>query len=152
LIANDILNNKVLVSGIIGWAIAQTLKIIITLIVYKKLDLSRIVGSGGMPSSHSAFVMAIAVKVGVVSGFDSTMFALAMAFAFIVMYDAAGVRRAAGNQARIINLMIDDLSNIIEDLSHKKGIKEERLKELIGHTPFEVIAGALLGILIGIIS
>lgn len=152
MIANDIINNKVLVSGIIGWATAQILKIIITSIVYKRLDLSRIVGSGGMPSSHSAFVMAVSVKVGVLSGFDSILFALAMTFAIIVMYDAAGVRRAAGNQARIINLITADLSRMIKDFSHNRGIEEEKLKELIGHTPFEVIAGALLGVLIGIIS
>jgi uncharacterized protein len=151
-IFNEIVSNKVLVAGIIGWAAAQILKIIITTIAYKKFDASRIVGSGGMPSSHSAFVMSIAVKVGVIHGYNSTLFALAMALACIVMYDAAGVRRAAGNQARIINFIIDDLSHIIEDLSHHKGIREERLKELIGHTPIEVIAGALLGIIVGVVA
>jgi acid phosphatase family membrane protein YuiD len=88
--------------------------------------------------------MSLATKVGMIDGFESTFFAIAMAFALIVMQDAAGVRRAAGNQARILNLIIDDLSK-------KRPIKQERLKELIGHTPFEVIAGAFLGVFIGII-
>lgn len=138
------INNKVLVAAVIGWAAAQILKVIIVSITLKRFDLSRIVGSGGMPSSHSGFVMALAVKTGIVCGFGSPLFAIAIGFAFIVMYDAAGVRRAAGNQARIINM-------IINDIGHNKGIQVERLKELIGHTPVEVIAGAILGTIIGII-
>lgn len=144
MVLNDIINNKVIVAGLTGWAAAQVLKIVTNSIKIKRLDLSRIVGSGGMPSSHSGFVMAVAVKTGIECGFDSSIFAIAISFAIVVMYDAAGVRRAAGNQARVINL-------IIQDLSHKKGIQQDRLKELIGHTPFEVIAGAILGMIIGII-
>ena len=144
MVLNDIINNKVIVAGITGWAAAQVLKIVTNSIKIKRLDLSRIVGSGGMPSSHSGFVVAVAVKTGIESGFNSSIFAIAITFAIVVMYDAAGVRRAAGNQARVINL-------IIQDLSHKKGIQQDRLKELIGHTPFEVIAGAILGLIIGII-
>jgi uncharacterized protein len=143
-IINDIISNKVIFAGILGWAVAQILKVVTNSIKMKELDFSRIVGSGGMPSSHSGFVMAVATKTGMVTCFDSPIFALAIAFGVVVMYDAAGVRRAAGNQARVINL-------IINDLSHKKGLQQDRLKELIGHTPFEVIAGALLGIFIGLI-
>jgi uncharacterized protein len=143
-ILNDIIGNKVIFAGILGWAVAQILKVVTNSIKIKEVDLSRIVGSGGMPSSHSGFVMAVATKTGMVEGFNSPIFALAFAFAVVVMYDAAGVRRAAGNQAKVLNL-------IISDLSHKKGLQQDRLKELIGHTPFEVIAGALLGMLIGLI-
>lgn len=139
----DLIRNKVLICGLIGWAVAQILKVMIVLIKSRKLDFSRIVGSGGMPSSHSSFVMSIATKIGIEYGFSSGIFALALAFALVVMYDAAGVRRAAGTQAKILNL-------IIEDLNSKRGIEISRLKELIGHTPFEVLAGALLGIIIGI--
>ncbi|SKA82019.1 hypothetical protein SAMN05443428_104150 [Caloramator quimbayensis] len=139
-----ILHNKILIAAVIGWAAAQILKVFTAYFKIGKIDYSRLVGSGGMPSSHSAFSVALAVKSGNLLGFDSPEFAIALCLALIVMYDAAGVRRAAGNQARILNMIIDDIKN-------EKGIKEERLKELIGHTPVEVIAGALLGIIIGII-
>lgn len=139
----DLMRNEVLISGLVGWAIAQILKVIIVCIKDKKFNPERFVGSGGMPSSHSAFVMSISTKAGVVYGFSSGIYALSLAFALVVMYDAAGVRRAAGKQATILNMIIDDLNS-------NKGIKINRLKELIGHTPFEVVAGAVLGILIGI--
>lgn len=143
-ILKAIVSNKVLIAALLGWAAAQLLKVILVSVSLKRIDFSRMVGSGGMPSSHSGFTMALAVKTGMICGFQSPSFALAIGFAFVVMYDAAGVRRAAGNQARIINM-------IINDIGHNKGIKPERLKELIGHTPVEVIAGAVLGIIIGII-
>lgn len=139
-----IIYNKVLITAIIGWAAAQIIKVFLFTLKYKKFDFGRLVGSGGMPSSHSSFVMSLTFKIGQMYGYDSAIFALAMGMSLVVMYDAAGVRRAAGNQARILNLIIDDINN-------KKGIKIERLKELIGHTPVEVIAGALLGIIIGIV-
>lgn len=135
-----IMDNKVLITCLTAWFIAQVLKIIITFYSSKKLDLTRFVGSGGMPSSHTSFVMAMSTSIGKLYGWDSPIFALALCFAFVVMYDAAGVRRAAGNQAKILNI-------IIEDLAHNKPIANERLKELLGHTPKEVVAGAVLGIL-----
>jgi acid phosphatase family membrane protein YuiD len=141
---SGIIHNKVLVCAIIAWIIAQTLKVIIVALTSKRFDYTRLVGSGGMPSSHSALVMALSTKTGMVEGFSSTSFALAICFALVVMYDAAGVRRAAGNQARILN-------NIMKDLSQKKPLEEKKLKELLGHTPVEVFAGAILGIAIGII-
>ena len=139
-----IIYNKVLITAIIGWAAAQVIKVLLFTMKYKKFDTGRIFGSGGMPSSHSSFVMSLTFKTGQMYGYNSAIFAIAMGMSLVVMYDAAGVRRAAGNQARILNLIIDDLNN-------KKGIQIKRLKELIGHTPVEVIAGAILGIIIGIV-
>lgn len=144
MIINDIINNKVIDAGVFAWAVAQVLKVFTNAIKIRQMDITRIIGSGGMPSSHSSFVMAVAVKTGIVAGFGSPVFAIAITFGLVVMYDAAGVRRAAGNQAKVLNQMINDLS-------HRKGIQQENLKELIGHTPFEVIAGAIIGIIIGII-
>ncbi|HYE84191.1 MAG TPA: divergent PAP2 family protein [Clostridia bacterium] len=138
----EILNNKVLLACFTAWLIAQILKIILTFYSSKKIDLTRFVGSGGMPSSHTSFVMALSTSIGRIHGWDSAIFAVSLCFAFVVMYDAAGVRRAAGNQAKILNI-------IIEDLAHNKPLANERLKELIGHTPKEVLAGAILGIVIG---
>lgn len=140
----EIIYNDILTTAIIGWAVAQISKFIIILITQKTLDFSRFVGSGGMPSSHSSFVTALTVKTGTKCGFDSPLFAISAVFALIVMYDAAGVRREAGNQAKILN-------HIIDDLNKNKGVKPERLKELIGHKPIEVLAGAILGIIIGIV-
>lgn len=136
-----ILNNKVLMACITAWFIAQIIKIILTFYSSKKIDLTRFVGSGGMPSSHTAFVTALSTSIGRIYGWESPIFAVSLCFALVVMYDAAGVRRAAGNQAKILNI-------IIEDLAHNKPITDEKLKELIGHTPKEVVAGAVLGILI----
>lgn len=133
--------NKVFMVALVAWAVAQTSKVIILLITTKKLDFGRLVGSGGMPSSHSAFVTSLSTGIGLIYGWESPVFAVALAFSLVVMYDAAGVRRSAGKQAEILNIII------IEVIEHK-GLKEERLKELIGHTPIEVFAGAILGIII----
>jgi len=95
-----------------------------------------------MPSSHAAFVSALATTVGLDQGFDSALFAVCVVFASVVMYDAAGVRRAASTQARIIN-------QIVDELFHGKPIREERLRELLGHTPVEVLVGSVVGILVG---
>ncbi|KXG76808.1 divergent PAP2 family protein [Thermotalea metallivorans] len=133
--------NQVFIVALVSWFVAQTLKVIYTLIKDKKLNLYRFVGSGGMPSSHSSLVMGLSTAVGLKSGWDSIPYAIALSFALIIMYDASGVRRAVGKQAIILN-------KIIEDRHHHKPIGEQRLKELIGHTPFEVFAGAILGIII----
>ncbi len=135
-----ILHNTPLWAAIIAWAAAQGIKIILTLIVDKKFDASRIVGTGGMPSSHSSFTMALSFSIGKYYGFDSPLFAIALIFSFVTMYDAQGIRRAAGKQAEILNMLI---------LEHKIPDVDE-LKELLGHTPLEVAAGALLGIVIGL--
>lgn len=135
-----ILQNTPLWAAIIAWAAARGIKIILTLIVDKKFDASRIVGTGGMPSSHSSFTMALSFSIGKYYGFDSPLFAIALIFSFVTMYDAQGIRRAAGKQAEILNMLI--LEHKIPDVGE--------LKELLGHTPLEVAAGALLGIVIGL--
>lgn len=139
----SILANQTLVASILAWFVAQCLKVVHTLIVDKRFNVSRFVGSGGMPSSHSAFVMGLTTAIGLTHGCESTFFAISLVFSLIIMYDAAGVRNAVGKQAGIIN-------KIIEDIHYKKEkkITEQRLKELIGHTPIEVMAGAILGIII----
>lgn len=135
----DIGDNPCLWAGIISWAIAQFTKIILVFIKEKRFDATRIVGSGGMPSSHSSLVMALTISIGKYNGFHSPLFAVSLIMSLVVMYDAAGVRRAAGKQAAIIN------SLLIERSDEKK----EKLKELLGHTPLEVFAGAFLGIIVG---
>ncbi|CAH2212891.1 divergent PAP2 family protein [Tepidibacter aestuarii] len=138
-----ILNNQTFAVCFMSWFVAQILKVILTFIFDKKIDVSRFVGSGGMPSSHSSFVTSLATATGIQRGYESLEFAMALVFALIVMYDASGVRRAVGKQAKILNKMIEDIQE------HRKDIfNEKRLKELVGHTPVEVLAGALLGIVI----
>lgn len=140
---DSLFNNKILWTSALSWFIAQSLKVVHTLIVDKRFNVSRFVGSGGMPSSHSSFVMALTTATGLVHGWDSGIFAVALVFSLVVMYDAAGVRNAVGKQASILN-------KIIADIHHKKEKKltEQRLKELIGHTPIEVFVGAILGIIV----
>lgn len=136
----DLWRNKVLICAILGWIIAQCLKVIFILIREKRLDISRLVGSGGMPSSHSAFVSAMATAVGVTEGFDSAEFAMAFVVAFIVMYDASGVRKAAGEQAKVIN----DIQEMIFENA------PVYLKELLGHTRLEVIIGSIVGVAVSL--
>ena len=137
--------DNVIVTCLLGWFIAQFLKVIFTLIKDKKIDFRRFVGSGGFPSSHASFVTSLATAVGLTSGFDGSEFAISVVLALVVMYDAAGVRRAAGQQARILN-------KIVEEWDNKNLAKtDKRLKELLGHTPKEVFAGAVLGIVIALI-
>ncbi len=137
--------NPALVSALMGWFVAQALKVIFVLLVDRKWDISRFFGSGGMPSSHSSFVTSLATAVGMTEGFQSGMFAVAACFAFIVMYDAAGVRREAGSQARLINQILRHL------WEEGRGATQAELKELIGHTPYEVLTGGMLGIFLGIV-
>ena len=141
----QIINNPYIQVGLLSWFIAQLIKVLSVLVQDKKIDFTKFISSGGMPSSHSSLVSSITVAIGEVEGYDSILFALSTIFALIVMYDAAGVRRAAGKQARILNLMIDEM-----DSSEFK--MEKRLKELLGHTPAQVFAGALLGIFIASIK
>lgn len=141
---NTLLNNRILIASLLAWAIAQVGKTIYELIRQRKLLLSRLVSSGGMPSSHSALVTGMATAAGRVDGVGSASFAIAFVLAAIVMYDAAGVRRAVSIQARILNQMIDEAFQ-----GHP--FAEKRLRELIGHTPFQVFVGALLGVAIGLL-
>ena len=141
----EFFGNSILITALTGWFVAQVLKVLFVLIWNKRFDIKRMVGSGGMPSSHSAFVVSLACAVGLVEGFSSTFFALSVCFALFVMYDAAGVRRAAGQQARILNKMVEQWEK--GDFS----VTDKRLKELLGHSPIEVIAGAILGFMIAVI-
>lgn len=129
----------------IAWLIAQLLKVPICLITEKKLNFMMLLSSGGMPSSHSATICALATACGVNEGVGSPIFAVCTIMAFIVMYDAAGVRRAVGQQAKILNRIMEDISEGKTDEINSK------LKELVGHTRLEVIAGAALGVIIGLI-
>lgn len=132
-------NNQCLWIPIITWFVVQTIKVIVELVKNKKIDVKRWWGSGGMPSSHSAFVCSLATAIGLTEGMDSAVFAMSIAFASVVMYDASGVRRAAGKQAKILNQIIE---------SEGKNINvQEKLIELLGHTPLEVYIGAIIGIL-----
>lgn len=136
---------SVLVTALISWFIAQLIKVIHTIIKNKKLDFRRFVGSGGMPSSHSSTVTSLATAVGIEEGFLGSEFAIATVMALVVMYDAAGVRRAAGQQAKILN-------KIVEEWEHADFAQtDKRLKELLGHTPKEVFVGAILGIVIALL-
>lgn len=139
----DLFGNRVIQAAFLAWAIAQGLKVILTLFISRRFDCSRMWGSGGMPSSHSSMVCAMMTVIGFREGFGSSIFALAFCFAGVTMYDAAGVRRSTGMNAAVINHMLDDLTN------NGFTFNEERLKELVGHTPIQVFAGALLGIFIG---
>lgn len=138
---SELFNNKVLGISIFACFLAQFIKIFTG--KEKRIDIPRIFTSGGMPSSHSSFVTSLATLVGMDLGFDSTEFAIVTVVALIIMYDAAGVRRAVGKQAKILNQMI-------EDFHHTKHIEQTKLKELIGHTPLEVYSGALLGVLVAV--
>jgi acid phosphatase family membrane protein YuiD len=138
----DILDNRVLLVAVVACLIAQASKLVIELIKNRKVNLRALVTTGGMPSAHSALVTSLATGIGQTSGWASPEFAISTVFAVIVMYDAAGVRQAAGKQARILNQMIDELFR--ED--HE--FNEDRLKELLGHTPFQVIVGSAVGMTI----
>ena len=139
----EIIMNRVLLVAITCWFVAQALKVVFHLIIEQKLDFSRFFGLGGMPSSHSSVVCGLATSVGLSSGFYSPEFAISFILAAVVMTDAAGVRRAAGKQAAVLNQLIADM------FDPDRGLTYETLKELLGHSPFEVLIGALLGILIG---
>ncbi len=133
------MGDKILLSSFVAWSIAQVSKFFIWRWQKGKLNFRILVSAGGMPSSHSALVSALATSTGLWEGFSSTAFALSLILALIVMYDAAGVRRAASIQAQILN-------QILEELFQGHPISEKRLWELLGHTPFEVLAGALMGV------
>lgn len=144
MLQNTLFDNRILIAAFLSWAVAQVSKVILELIQQRKLMPSRLVSSGGMPSSHSALVTGLATAAGRVNGLGSASFAIAVVLASIVMYDAAGVRRAVSIQARILNQMIDEAFQ-----GHP--MAEKRLRELIGHTPIQVFVGGLLGIGIGLL-
>jgi acid phosphatase family membrane protein YuiD len=140
----DLAANRELWAAFAGWSVAQLIKVILTLRKERSINLGHLVASGGMPSSHSALVTSLATAVARVHGLNSSLFALAAVFAGVVMYDAAGVRLAVSRQARVLNMMLDDVF-------HERGVREERLRELIGHTPIQVLAGAAVGVIVGVL-
>jgi len=140
-----LLSNTVLIAALIAWSIAQVVKLPLHYLLKREWDWSLLMSAGGMPSSHSALVVAVTHAIGLTLGFGSPLYALAVVLAMIVLYDATGVRRQAGEHARVINA-------IVSDLVAGHPLKEEQLKELIGHTPGEVIAGATLGLVVAQIT
>jgi len=136
--------NHVLFVTIIAWITTQSIKVVIGIIREKKFDFRWFVGPGGMPSAHAAGASALATSIGMIYGFDKVSFALAAAFAIVVMFDAQNVRRAAGKQAQILNKMM-------EDIYWRGKIRDIQLRELLGHTPIEVFLGLVLGALIAIL-
>lgn len=139
-----IVYNAIFVSAVTAWAIAQILKVAVSVILLRKLNLQLIFSSGGFPSSHSAAVSALALGIGKYYGWDSPIFAVSAVFGMIVLYDAAGVRRAAGKQAEVLN-------QLVERLYPGPNSDQDRLKELIGHTPLEVFGGVSVGIMVGLL-
>jgi acid phosphatase family membrane protein YuiD len=141
----EVLANRVLMTCFAAWFIAQALKVLFYYVLERTWDIGRMFGLGGMPSSHSAVVCALSTAVGISRGFYGPEFAIALVLAGVVMTDAAGVRRAAGKQAAIINRIVWEMTK------EGKGLSHESLKELLGHSPFEVVIGALLGVLIAVL-
>jgi uncharacterized protein len=133
-----------LLPAVVAWAIAQAVKLLLTSVQQRRLYLRALADTGGMPSSHSAIVMGLTTAVGRLDGLGSPTFSIALIFSIVVMYDAQGVRRAAGRQAEVLN-------RLIEDVFSQRGVREERLRELLGHTPVQVLVGAALGVAVGLL-
>lgn len=143
-VLQELLNNKYIIVPMFVWLGIQIFKTVWDLVKEKKFNFKRILGAGGMPSSHSAVVCCLSTLIGRNVGFDSAIFGLAVIMSLVVMYDAAGVRRAAGKQAKILNKIVNTPGLAIETV-------QEKLQEVLGHTPVEVFVGALIGIIIGCI-
>lgn len=137
-------NNQIFLAWLYACLIAQSIKIVIGVIRHKRFDFRWFVGTGGMPSTHAAGVTALSVVIGFNNGFDSPLFAASVAFTVITLFDAQGVRRWSGKQAMVLNKML-------EDMYFKRRIQEQRLKELLGHTPLEVLAGMGVGVITGLV-
>ena len=137
----QLLANKVLIGALLAWSLAQIIKVPLNYLLHREWSWGLLLSSGGMPSSHSALVTGAFMAIGLQDGFNTPLFAVAFVLAMIVVYDATGVRRAAGDQARVINLMIDELLT-----GHP--LAEKELKEVLGHTPREVLGGIVLGMVI----
>ena len=144
-IFTQIFKNKIFMTTLSAWIIAQAIKVTFGVVRQRKFDFRWFVGTGGMPSSHAAGASCLATAIGLECGFDSVYFALAALFALVVMFDAQGVRYASGKQARILN-------KVMEDIYWQGRIQEHRLRELVGHTPIEVIVGFLLGVTIALVA
>ena len=136
-----LLNNRILIAGGVAWICSQVVKTLIHLIINKKLVWERLLGDGGMPSSHSATVTAVAVSTGLICGWDSPLFAVSAILALIVMHDAMGVRQETGKQAKVINSMVE----LLNSMGRGELTPEESLKEFVGHTRRQVYVGAIFG-------
>ena len=139
------IQNKYIYIPFLLWFGIQLFKVIYDLVTTKKFNFKRIMGAGGMPSSHSAVVAGLATLIGKYQGVDTPIFALSLILAFVVMYDACGVRRAAGKQAKLLNKLIETPGLTGVEVS-------ERLVEVLGHTPVQVVAGAAIGVIVGLIA
>lgn len=149
-----IFGNRVLDVVFIAWFVAQFYKVLATIFYEKKVNFRRMWETGGMPSSHSSTVSCLTTCIGIRYGISSDIFAISIIFSGIVMYDAAGIRRAAGKQAGVINHFVEKIPLMIGEKQYQKYFgreKSEKLKELLGHTPFEVLIGCILGVVIGLI-
>lgn len=136
--------HKILFITLCVWAIAQSIKVVLGVIIERRFNFRWFIGTGGMPSSHAAGASSLATLCGLCVGFESVAFALATVFALVTMFDAQGVRRATGQQAEVLN-------KIMDDIYFRGKIEANRLRELVGHSPFQVFVGALLGIVLAII-
>lgn len=141
-----ILGNSIIDVVFVAWFIAQSYKVIASIFSDNKIKLKRFWETGGMPSSHSSTVSSLTTAIGIVYGTATPLFAISLFFAIIVMHDAAGIRRSAGQQASVINQLRETLSSVFD-----KPISEVKLKELLGHTPIEVLVGAILGIIVSFV-
>ena len=142
---SDFFGNHILLCALLSWCAAQVLKVLISMLIDKRFNWRRFIDMGGMPSSHSAFVFSLMLMTGIKEGFASTYFALAFCLAAIVIYDAMGVRAETGKQGAVLNHILREL------LLEGKPITEEKLKELVGHTPLEVVGGILVGLVMVLI-
>lgn len=142
----ELLRNEILMSSALSWGLAQVIKTIIHLILTKEFVPERLIGSGGMPSCHSATVCALTTSIVINEGIQSPFFAMSAILAIIVMYDARGVRRETGIQATVINEIITIIEKLGADVTY-----DEKLKEFVGHTPLQVLVGAILGVIIALI-
>ncbi len=137
-------NNKIFFTVALAWIFAQTTKVLLGIVRERRFNFMWFVGTGGLPSSHAAGVTALASSIGLYAGFDTALFAIALLFVIVVLFDAQGVRRASGQQAQILN-------KILDDIYWKRKIHEDRLKELLGHTPVEIFAGIAIGIFMSLL-
>ena len=144
----ELADNKIFMTAAAGWLVAQVLKTLMHLILVREFKAERLVGSGGMPSSHSSTVCALAAAAGYEFGVGSFQFAISLLLAIVVMYDAMGVRRETGIQAKLLN----DILRTFEDMGRSEISAHDKLKEFVGHTPFQVLIGAILGVFIAFLA
>lgn len=151
----QLLQNNVLIAALLAWLFAQVIKTVIQSLLTKKFQIERLWGAGGMPSAHSAMVCALAVSTARFYGNDSPIFALSLILAFVVVYDAMGVRRETGRHAKLLNHYLNEIEQEKADVDGDGEADQEivpiTLKELVGHTPLEVLGGVILGALVGLV-